>query len=256
MSTIDNKLSEIYLVGAGPGDPELLTLKAKSILEKSPLVIYDALVNPEILNFCDKNAELIKVGKRQGAHSYSQEQIAKLLIQKSYEFSLITRLKGGDPCTFGRGAEEVLDLLPYPIRIRIIPGITTATACAAYANLPLTHRVWSSSVSFITGTEAEGKSVSHLKWANIIAGSDTVVIYMALYNLPWIINKFIEVGKDKETPIMMIQWCSLPKQKTLTGTIGTILGQLRNSSFGPPSIAVIGDIVEVASILSTYKARN
>lgn len=247
---IDNKkLGTVYLIGAGPGDPELLTLKAKNIIEISDVIIYDALVNPYILNLCNSSAEFIKVGKRKGKHSYSQSQISELLIKKSLNSLKIVRLKGGDPCIFGRGGEEMLELLAYGVVVEIIPGITTAMASAAYAYLPLTHRKWSSSVSFITGTEANNKAILYLKWENIILGSDTIVVYMALHNLSWIIHKFIQVGRSIETPIMLIQWCSLSKQRTLVGTIGTIVDQTYEINFGPPSIAIIGDIVEISSIV-------
>nr|WDA98859.1 urophorphyrin III methylase [Sciadococcus taiwanensis] len=254
MNINNKKLGKVYLIGAGPGDPELLTLKAKRLIEISDVVIYDALVNPCILNFCHPKAELIKVGKRKGKHTYSQSQISELLIEKSLNSLHIVRLKGGDPCIFGRGGEEMLDLSTYGITVEIIPGITTAMASAAYTNFPLTHRKVSSSVSFVTGAEANNKAIFCLKWENIILGSDTIVIYMALHNLSWIIHKFIQVGRSLETPIILIQWCSLPKQRTLIGTLGTIIDQIYEINFGPPSIAIIGEVVEISSILpNIYK---
>nr|WDB00557.1 urophorphyrin III methylase [Cavernulicola chilensis] len=252
MNIDNNKVGKVYLVGAGPGDPELLTLKAKNIIEVSDVIVYDALVNPSILNFCNPRAEIIRVGKRRGHHSYSQDQISNLLVQKSAKPVQIVRLKGGDPCIFGRGGEEMLELISHGISVEVIPGITAAIASSAYANLPLTHRGWSSSVSFITGTEANNKAIFYLKLENIILGSDTIVIYMALHNLSGIIEKFIKVGRSLETPIMLIQWCSLPVQKTLVGTLGTIIDQLYEVDFGPPSIAIIGNIVEIATITAEF----
>ena len=247
---IHNKtIKKIYIVGAGPGDPELLTLKAQRVLHEADVIIHDALVNPEILQHCKPNAEIIKVGKRRNDHSFSQLQIASLLIDRAKKGAKVIRLKGGDPLIFGRSGEEILELFSKNINIEIIPGITSAFAVAADMKFPLTHRQLGSSITFLTGEEFCEKTTNKLKWEKIIWGSDTIIIYMVLYNLSKIIKKFLSVGYSAEKPIMLVQWASLKKKKILIGTIGTIIHQILESKFGPPSLAIIGEVIEISSII-------
>nr|UNJ15662.1 uroporphyrin-III C-methyltransferase [Cyanidiaceae sp.] len=247
--THNKTIKKIYIVGAGPGDPELLTLKAQRILHEADVIIHDALINPKILQHCNPNAEIIKVGKRRNDHSFSQLQIASLLVDRAEKGDRVIRLKGGDPSIFGRSGEEILELFSKNINIEIIPGITTASAVAADMKFPLTHRQLGSSITFLTGEEFNEKTTNKLKWEKIIWGADTIIIYMVLYNLSKIIKKFLSVGCSAEKSIMLVQWASLKKKKILIGTISTIINQVLESKFGPPSLAIIGEVIEISSIV-------
>lgn len=244
--------STIYIVGSGPGDPELLTLKAFEIIKKSDIIIYDSLVSPAIINLSKVNSKLIKVSKRCGVNDCTQSQIIYLLIDYVRKGLLVCRLKNGDPSVFGRLGEEILELYANNIQVEVIPGLTTGSALSSSNKLPLTHRKWGACVSFITGVELLNKKFDSIKWHHIIKGANTIVIYMILYNLPFIIQKCVKFGYDYETPIMLIQSCSTNNEKKIVGTLGSILHQLSLTRLGPPSIAIIGDIVEISSILPYY----
>src|ERR687886_1696421 len=244
-------LGKVYLVGAGPGDPGLMTLKGKGLLECADVVIYDALVSPQILGMINPQAEKIDAGKRMGRHSRLQEETTQLLIEKAQTHAVVVRLKGGDPFVFGRGGEEMQDLVHAGVSVEVVPGVTSGIAAPAYAGIPLTHRDYSSSVTFVTGHEAAGKYRPKVNWSAIAHGSETVVIYMGVHNLPYIIAELSKAGLSEQTPVALIRWGTRPDQEELFGTLGTIVAQVERSQFEAPAIAVIGDVVQLHGILST-----
>jgi uroporphyrin-III C-methyltransferase len=243
MTQISNCLGKVYLVGAGPGDPGLITLKGKTLLEHADVVIYDALVSPPILDMINPQAEKINVGKRRGRHSKLQVETNQLLIEKAQKQAVVVRLKGGDPFVFGRGGEEMADLIKAGVPVEIVPGITSGIAAPAYAGIPVTHRDYNSSVTFVTGHEAIGKYRPKVNWQALAQASETIVIYMGVHNLPQIIPNLIAGGLTEQTPIALIRWGTLPEQEQLIGTLATILEQIENTGFTAPAIAVIGNVV-------------
>jgi uroporphyrin-III C-methyltransferase len=236
-------MGKVYLVGAGPGDPGLLTMKAYQLLSQAQIVIYDALVSPEILALITPNAEKINVGKRMGRHSLLQPDTSQLLIQKAQQAEIVVRLKGGDPFIFGRGGEEMADLVAAGITVEVIPGVTAGIAAPAYANIPLTHRDYSSSVVFVTGHESAGKYRPAINWTAIAQAAETIVIYMGVHNLPYIVTKLIQAGLSPTVPIALIRWGTTTQQSELIGTIGTIEQQVQTANFTAPAIIVVGQVV-------------
>ncbi|MDY7020175.1 MAG: uroporphyrinogen-III C-methyltransferase, partial [Cyanobacteriota bacterium] len=240
----DNKTSQtygkVYLVGAGPGDPGLLTLKGKGLLQCADVVVYDALVSPPILAMINPEAEQIHAGKRRGRHSKKQNEITQILIEKAKNNAIIVRLKGGDPFVFGRGGEEMEDLVKAGISVEVVPGITSGIAAPAYAGIPLTHRNFSSSVTFVTGHEAAGKYRPEVNWKAIAQGSETLVIYMGIHNLTHITSELIAAGRNPKTPIALIRWGTRSEQEQLIGQLNTIVKQVETTGFEAPAIAIIG----------------
>ncbi|MDX2215615.1 MAG: uroporphyrinogen-III C-methyltransferase [Oculatellaceae cyanobacterium bins.114] len=241
---------KVYLVGAGPGDPGLFTLKGKALLEHADVVVYDALVSPQILAMIGSQAETIDAGKRRGRHSMLQEEITAVLIEKAKTHAVVVRLKGGDPFMFGRGGEEMEDLIAAGIPVEVVPGITSGVAAPAYAGIPLTHRSYSSSVTFVTGHESAGKYRPAVNWQAIANGSETIVIYMGVHNLPYIIEQLHTAGLSLETPIALVRWGTCPTQEELIGTLATIVQQIEVTGFAAPAIAVIGSVVNLHEVLS------
>ena len=244
MSQTKTYLGKIYLVGAGPGDPGLMTLRGKTLLEHADVVVYDALVSPAILNMISPQAEKINAGKRRGRHSKLQAETTQLLITKAETNAVVVRLKGGDPFVFGRGGEEMEDIIKAGVSVEVVPGITAGIAAPAYAGIPVTHRNYSSSVTFVTGHEAAGKYRPQINWQAIAAGSETIVIYMGVHNLPQIIPQLLAGGLPPETPIALIRWGTRPEQAELIGTLATIIEQLKTTGFEAPAVAVVGRVVD------------
>ncbi|MEB3343411.1 uroporphyrinogen-III C-methyltransferase [Okeania sp.] len=236
-------VGKVYLVGAGPGDPGLMTLKGKVLLEQAEVVIYDALVSPTILGMINPLAEKINAGKRRGRHSLEQIETTQLLIEKAKTHAVVVRLKGGDPFVFGRGGEELQDLMQAGVSVEVVPGVTSGIAAPAYAGIPVTHRDYSSSVTFVTGHEAAGKYRPEINWEAIAHGSETIVIYMGVHNLHNVIEELIAAGRDLETPVALIQWGTRPEQKELIGTLNNIVEKIEATGFEAPAIAVIGNVV-------------
>jgi uroporphyrin-III C-methyltransferase len=246
-------LGKVYLVGAGPGDPGLMTLKGKGILELCDVAIYDALVSDEILAMINPVAEQINAGKRRGNHSLPQAETTQLLIEKARQHAIVVRLKGGDPFIFGRGGEEMGDLIAAGIPVEVVPGITSGIAAPAYAGIPLTHREYSSSVTFVTGHEAAGKYSPRINWEAIAHGSETIVVYMGLHNLSEIVNNLIDAGLPSSTPIALVRQGTRTDQSELIGDLGNILALMADKSFNPPAIAVIGKVVSLRDLLIPSK---
>lgn len=243
-------LGKVYLVGAGPGDPGLLTVKAKTLLECADVVVYDALVSPEIVNIISPHAEKIHAGKRRGRHSLPQKQTTKLLIEKAQIHAVVVRLKGGDPFVFGRGGEEMEDLVKAGVPVEVVPGITSGIAAPAYAGIPVTHRSYSSSVTFVTGHESAGKYRPEVNWEAIARGSETIVVYMGVHNLPNIVRQLTAAGLSLQTPIALIRWGTRPDQEELIATLETVVKQVEETGFEAPAIAVIGNVVNFRQVLS------
>ena len=243
-------VGKVYLVGAGPGDPGLMTLKGKGLLECADVVIYDALVSPAILGMINPQAEKINAGKRMGRHSLLQEETTHLMIEKAQDNAIVVRLKGGDPFIFGRGGEEMEELLKAGVPVEVVPGITSGIAAPAYAGIPLTHRLYSSSVTFVTGHESAGKYRPAINWQAIAHGSETIVIYMGIHNLPYIVQQLTQAGLSEETAIALVRWGTREEQEELIGQLGTIVKQVEKTGFEAPAIVVIGAVVNMHSILS------
>jgi uroporphyrin-III C-methyltransferase len=251
----DMSMGKVYLVGAGPGDPGLMTLKGKALLECADVVIYDALVSPKILAMINPQAELINAGKRNGRHSLLQNETNQLLIEKAKDHAIVVRLKGGDPFIFGRGGEEMEELVNAGIPVEVIPGITSGIAAPAYAGIPLTHRGYSSSVTFVTGHESAGKYRPEVNWHAIALGSETIVVYMGIHNLNYIIKQLTDAGLNPETPVALVRWGTRPEQEELIGNLSTIIEKIAEVGFEAPAIAIIGNVVNLHGILSQCRPQ-
>lgn len=238
-------MGKVYLVGAGPGDPALLTLKGRHLLEICDVVIYDALVSEPILEMTNPHARRINAGKRRGRHTLLQTETTQLLIDLAQTHPIVVRLKGGDPFMFGRGGEEMTDLIKAGIEVEVVPGITAGIAAPAYAGIPVTHRGFSSSVTFVTGHEAAGKYRPEVDWRALAKGSETIVIYMGLHNLPQIVPLLLQGGLSPATPLALIRQGTLKDQVNFYTTLGKILDQLDFEEFTPPAIVVIGEVVSL-----------
>ncbi|MBI3991623.1 MAG: uroporphyrinogen-III C-methyltransferase, partial [Candidatus Omnitrophica bacterium] len=245
----------VYLIGAGPGDPGLITLKGIECLKKAEVVIYDHLVNPQLLSYARKDAEIIYAGKIQNKHTLTQDEINRLLVKKASSGKCVARVKGGDPFIFGRGGEEAEALVRARINFEIVPGVTSAIAVPAYAGIPLTMRKFTSTVGFITGHEDPTKEISDIPWDKVSTGMGTLVFLMGLNNLPEIVNRLIYHGKKPETPVAVIQWGTLPKQRTVTGNLKDIAEKVKKEKLKPPSIIVVGDVVKLRNSLNWFEKR-
>jgi uroporphyrinogen III methyltransferase / synthase len=246
---------KVFLVGAGPGDPGLMTVKGLETLKKADVVIYDYLADRSFLQHAREDAEIIYVGKKGGDHTLPQDKINKLIVEKALEGKTIVRLKGGDPFIFGRGGEEAQELIQDNIPFEIVPGITSAIAVPAYAGIPLTHRKCTSTVAFITGHEDPTKKGSDIEWEKIATGIGTLVFLMGVGNLKNITNKLIENGRNPNTPVAVIRWGTTPKQETVTGTLDSIVAGVKKVGLKPPAIIVVGDVVSLREELGWLEKR-
>ncbi|MFN2342831.1 MAG: uroporphyrinogen-III C-methyltransferase, partial [Desulfonatronovibrio sp.] len=215
-------MSKVYLIGAGPGDPGLLTVKAREILEQADVVVYDYLANKVFLKYCRRDAQIIYVGKKGGDHTLPQDKINDLLVEKALEGKIVARLKGGDPYIFGRGAEEAQELLEAGAQFEVIPGVTSAVAAPAYAGIPLTHRKYASSVSFITGHEDPNKPESAHNWKSLASGTSTLVFFMGVKNLPHISRMLMENGMRPDMPAALVRWGTTCKHRSMVSSIKDI----------------------------------
>ncbi len=251
----EKKVGKVYLVGAGPGDPDLLTLKALKILKKAEVVVYDYLANKDLLFYVPEKAEKIYVGKKEGHHTLSQEEINKILVKKAKEGKLVVRLKGGDPFLFGRGGEEAEALSKENIPFEVIPGITSAIAVPAYAGIPVTHRNFTSTLAIITGHEAEGKEESKINF-EALSKLGTLVFLMGMKNLEAIVEELIKHGKSENTPVAVIRWGTTPYQVTVTGTLKDIVQKVKEKGLKAPAIIVIGEVVKLREILNWFEKKS
>ena len=247
--------AKVYLVGAGPGDEGLITVKGRQCIEKSDVIIYDYLASPTLLKHAPKTAEKIYVGKKGGDHTLSQDEINALILEKAKANSIVCRLKGGDPFIFGRGGEEAEILAAKGIPFEIVPGVTSAIAAAAYAGIPLTHRKLTATLAFITGHEDPHKEESNIDWESLAKGIGTLVFFMGVKNLPDITQKLIANGKSPETPVALIRWGTTPGQVTVTGTLDNIAEEVKQAGLKAPAIIVIGEVVNLRQTLKWYENR-
>lgn len=245
------KAGKVYLVGAGPGDPKLLTLKAVEVLASSDVVIYDHLVNPEILGHVRRGAELIYAGKHPGSCSLSQDQINRLMIDRAVRGQNVARLKGGDPLIFGRGGEELEALAEAGLQWEIIPGVSSGIASAAYAGIPLTHRDHSSSVAFVTGHDGCGKRRQPVNWNSMAGAADTLVIFMCAATIAKIARELQAAGLAPDTPVAIIRWCTYREQQVYHGSLEEA-AELGPDSIRPPAIAIIGQVVRLREKLRWF----
>ncbi|KKM08728.1 HemD protein [Clostridiales bacterium PH28_bin88] len=246
---------KVYLVGAGPGDPKLITLKGLDCIRQSQVVVYDRLVSPKLLGYARPDAELIYVGKSPERHTLPQDEINQLLIIKAKEGLIVTRLKGGDPFVFGRGGEEAQALRQHGIPFEVVPGITAAVAVPAYAGIPVTHRDFSSSVYIVTGNEDPTKNDSMLAWDKIATGAGTLVFLMGMANLPHICQRLMEFGRDPQTPVALIRWGTRPEQRTLVGTLENVVERAQAAEFKHPVIIVVGEVVKLREQLQWFERK-
>lgn len=244
---------KVYLVGAGPGDPGLLTIKGLECIRRADVIVYDRLVHPSLLCHASPDAELIYVGKASSAHTMKQEDINQLLVDKAKEGKTVVRLKGGDPYVFGRGGEEAEVLVENGIEFEEVPGITSAIAAPAYAGIPVTHRDFCSALGIVTGHE-KGEE-SRIKWDKIATGLDTAVFLMGVENLPNIVASLVENGRDPSTPVALVRWGTRPEQETLVGTLADIVEKVRTTGFKSPAVTIVGDVVTLREKLRWFDNR-
>lgn len=250
-----NQNGKVYLIGAGPGDPGLLTLKAKACIESADIVVYDYLASPQLLDYAGENAGIIYVGKKGGDHTLSQDGINQLLVDKAKQGKRIARLKGGDPFVFGRGGEEAQILLENGVSYEVIPGVTSAIAAPAYAGIPVTHRDHTSFVSFITGHERPDKKESSMQWDVYAKSNATLVFLMGVKNLGNITRQLMDHGKSPDTPVALVRWGTTTKQKTATGTLETIVDVVKKAGLKSPAVIVIGHVVSLRDELAWFDQR-
>jgi uroporphyrinogen III methyltransferase/synthase len=245
---------KVYIVGAGPGDPGLITIRGAQCIREADVIVYDHLVAPEILRHAGEKARLIYAGKHGGDHTLSQSEINALLIAEAGKGAIVARLKGGDPFIFGRGGEEAEVLHEAGVPFEVIPGISSAIAVPAYAGIPLTHRNHTVSVAFVTGHEDPTKGKSNLDWSTL-AGIGTLIFLMGVKNLSMIAENLIRAGKDAATPAALIRWGTTPDQETLTGTLGDIVQKAEERRFTPPAIFVVGTVVGLRETLNWFEMK-
>jgi len=241
---------EVFLVGAGPGDPDLLTLKAVRLIQQADIVFYDRLVSPAILEYCNSKAEMHYVGKAKANHAVPQADINQLLADQAKLGKTVLRLKGGDPFIFGRGGEEIELLAEQQVPFQVVPGITAASGCSSYAGIPLTHRDYAQSVRFVTGHLKDG--TANLPWHELIHPQQTLVIYMGLTGISHISQELIAHGMSADTPIALIEKGTLPEQKVYTSTLAEIADVIANNAISAPTLTIIGDVVKLHEKLNWH----
>jgi len=248
-------IGKVYLVGAGPGDPGLLTIKGLECIRKADVLVYDYLAAPALLKHAGENTEQIYVGKKGGDHTLSQDGINALIAAKAMEGLTVTRLKGGDPFIFGRGGEEAEVLIEKGIPFEVVPGVTSAIAAPAYAGIPLTHRKFTATVAFVTGHEDPTKAQSRIDWEALARGIGTLVFLMGVKNLPHIVQKLKEHGRAPDTPVALVRWGTTLRQKTVTGTLDNIVGTVEKAGLKAPAVIVVGGVVGLRKTMQWFENR-
>ncbi len=245
-------VGEVYLVGAGPGDPDLLTFRALRLMQQADVIVHDRLVSKPVLDLCRRDAEFIYVGKARSDHALPQEDINKLLVRLAKEGRRVCRLKGGDPFIFGRGGEEIESLAEEGVPFQVVPGVTAANGCSAYAGIPLTHRDYAQSVRFVTGHLKEGSP--DLPWHELIHEQQTLVLYMGLTGLEEISRQLIRHGMSEDMPVALVAQGTTPGQKVVTGTLADIAGKVEGSGIKAPTLTIIGRVVTLREKLNWYQS--
>ena len=253
---METRRGKVYFVGAGPGDPDLITVKGLRCIQTSDVIIYDRLANPELLNFALPQAELFYCGKNPKHHMMEQEEINKLLAQKALEGRRVTRLKGGDPCIFGRVAEEAEILTEHGVDFEIVPGITSGIAAPAYAGIPVTMRKVATTFTLVTGHLCQEDTLSLEKWQALATGTDTIAFYMGMANIGFLCEELIHYGKNPETPVAVISWGTHPEQRTVTGCLTTIAAKVQCSNIPNPAIILIGEVVRMREKLAWFAEKT
>jgi len=243
------------LVGAGPGDPELISVKGLNCIKEADVVVYDRLASSRLLEMVKPGAEVMYVGKKAAEHKLEQDQINQLLVDKAREGKMVARLKGGDPFIFGRGGEEAMVLVENNIPFEIIPGISSAYSVPAYAGIPVTYRGVTSTVAFITGHEDPTKDETGIDWERISTGAGTLVFLMGVHNLAKIVHQLLKYGRSEATPIALIRWGTLPRQEILAGTLADIVEKVEKENFKPPAIIIVGDVIKLRDKLKWFETK-
>jgi uroporphyrinogen III methyltransferase/synthase len=247
-----NAPGKVWLIGAGPGDPGLMTVAGVAALAEAEVVVYDRLVSAKLLELTPSSAERIFVGKEAAAHALGQEEINALLVESARQGKRVVRLKGGDPFVFGRGGEEAVALAAAGVPFEVVPGVTSAVAVPAYAGIPITHRGLASSFAVITGHEDPAKAETALDWSKLATGVDTLVFLMGTATLPQIVEKLVEHGRPAATPVAVIRWGTTPAQEVVTGTLADIARQVKAARLEPPAVAVVGEVVRLRETLRWF----
>lgn len=249
----EQKVGEVYLIGGGPGDPDLLTFRALRLMQKADVVVHDRLISKEVLELTRRDAERIYVGKERDNHSVPQDQINQLLVDLAKQGKRVCRLKGGDPFVFGRGGEEIETLTENGVNFQVVPAITAALGASAYAGIPLTHRDYSQAAVFVTGHLKDGSM--NLNWPALAQPNQTVVFYMGLKGLPVICASLIEHGMPAETPIALVQQATTPRQRVFTGTLGDMPERIANEEVKAPTLIIVGNVVKLHDKLSWFRSQ-
>ncbi len=247
---------KVYLVGAGPGDPGLITIRGREILEKAEVIIYDYLAGKKLLKHVPPDAEFIYAGKRGGVkHTHTQTEINEMLVERAKSGKRVVRLKGGDPFIFGRGGEELEEVVKAGLNYEAVPGVTSASAAATFAGVPITHRKFTASVAFITGHEDPTKQKSNIDWEKISTGVGTLVFYMGIKNLSSITANLIKNGRDPKTPVAVVRWASMPHQRSVVGTLDNIAEIVKKEGIKPPALTIVGEVVTLRDTINWYEKR-
>ncbi|MBI5869927.1 MAG: uroporphyrinogen-III C-methyltransferase [Actinobacteria bacterium] len=252
---MDNKTGKVYLIGAGPGDPGLFTLKGVECMRRADVIVYDYLAGKPLLVHAHPDAELIYVGKKGGDHTMKQPDINALLVKLGQEGKVVARLKGGDTFIFGRGGEEALALREGGVPFEVVPGISAGYSVPAYAGIPVTHRGITTEVAFVTGHEDPTKTESTINWEKLSTAVGTIVFFMGVKNLPYIVEELTKNGRDPQTPVALIRWGTTPRQETVTGTLADIVQLVEERGFKAPAITIVGEVVALREKLHWFEDR-
>lgn len=247
---------KVYIVGAGPGDPGLITMKGQQCLKRAEVVVYDRLIDDRLLEIVSPAAEMIYVGKSAKVHAKEQSEINQILVEKATEGNIVVRLKGGDPFVLGRGGEECDELAANGIPFEVVPGISSAIASPAYAGIPVTHRNMASSFAVITGHEDPTKEVSSINWEKLATGVDTLVFLMGMGNLPLIVEKLIEYGRNPQTPAALVKQGTTLQQQAITATLESIVEKAQKADFQPPVAIIVGEVVHLREKLQWFENQT
>ena len=254
-SLVNPKPGKVYLVGAGPGDPKLITVRGLELIAAADVIVNDRLASPRLLSHARPDAEIVYVGKVPGKHHATQDEIISIIIDRARKGKSVARLKGGDPFVFGRGGEEAAALAEAGIEFEVVPGVTSAIAAPAYAGIPVTHRGLATSFCVITGHEAPGKPDSEIRWDRLACGPDTLVFLMGVENLPLIVEQLVRYGRDADTPAAVVEWGTTARQRTVAGTLSDIAAKCGEAGLTAPAVTIVGEVVRLREAISWFEKR-